>query len=40
MWDSVELKDYFSVGQPVYVYGDRTPVLEAYEPKLPLAEFS
>jgi hypothetical protein len=35
MWDSKELKDYFFVGQAVYIYGDRTPVLERYEPTLP-----
>ena len=40
MWDSVELKDYFFVGQPVYVYGDRTPVLEEYEPVLPPAQLN
>ena len=32
MWDSEELKDYFFVGQPVYVYGYRTPELDAYGP--------
>jgi peptidoglycan hydrolase-like protein with peptidoglycan-binding domain len=32
MWDSAELKAYFFIGQPVYVYGGRTPVLEAYTP--------
>lgn len=40
MWDSEELKDYFSVGQAVYVYGDRTPALETYRPPLPRAEFN
>jgi len=41
MWDSIELKDnYFFVGQPVYVYGYRTPVIEEYEPVLPRTEFN
>ncbi len=34
MWDSEKLKDYFFLGQPVYIYGDRTPVLEMYRPPL------
>ena len=38
MWDSEELKDYFSVGQAVYVYGQRTPELDAYRPQ-PQAAF-
>ncbi len=40
MWDSIKLKDYFFVGQPVYVYGDRTPALDEYEPTLPPLNFS
>lgn len=40
MWDSEELKDYFFVGQPVYVYGNRTAELDVYEPTLPRAEFN
>ncbi len=35
MWDSKKLKDYFFIGQAVYIYGDRTPTLEAYQPVLP-----
>lgn len=35
MWDSKKLKDYFFIDQAVYIYGDRTPVLEPYEPSLP-----
>lgn len=38
MWDSEELKNYFSVGQAVYIYGDRTPTLDAYHPPLPRPE--
>lgn len=34
MWDSEELKDYFFLGQAVYIYGDRTPVLDAYQTSL------
>ena len=32
MWDSEKLKEYFAVGQAVYVYGYRTPELDAYRP--------
>jgi lipoprotein-anchoring transpeptidase ErfK/SrfK len=39
MWDSEKLKDYFFVGQPVYVYGYRTPELDVYRTSLPRAEF-
>ena len=35
MWDSKELKDYFFLGQAIYIYGDRTPALEEYRPVLP-----
>lgn len=35
MWDSKKLKDFFSIGQAIYIYGDRTPVLEHYRPTLP-----
>ena len=35
MWDIKELKDYFFIDQPVYIYGYRTPVLERYRPSLP-----
>ena len=40
MWDSKKLKDYFSIGQPVYIYGDRTPVLDEFVPRpaVPLFE--
>lgn len=40
MWDSEKLKDYFFVGQPVYVYGDRTPELDVYIPSPPPAGFA
>lgn len=32
LWDIAELKDYFFVDQAVYIYGDRTPVLNEYTP--------
>lgn len=35
MWDSKKLKDFFYIGQAVYIYGDRTPVLDEYRPTLP-----
>ena len=39
MWDSERLEDYFFLGQAVYIYGDRTPVLDVYRPPLPPVEF-
>ena len=40
MWDSKKLKDYFFVGQAVYIYGDRTPAPGTYMPSLPLPELA
>jgi peptidoglycan hydrolase-like protein with peptidoglycan-binding domain len=40
MWDSEKLKDYFFVGQAVYIYGDRTPELEVYVPPIPRVGFA
>jgi peptidoglycan hydrolase-like protein with peptidoglycan-binding domain len=40
MWDSKKLKDYLFIDQAVYIYGNRTPALARYEPKLPMPEFA
>lgn len=39
MWDIEKLKSYFFVDQAIYIYGDRTPVLETYHPSLPALLF-
>jgi peptidoglycan hydrolase-like protein with peptidoglycan-binding domain len=35
LWDIEKLKSYFFIDQAIYIYGDRTPILETYHPSLP-----
>jgi lipoprotein-anchoring transpeptidase ErfK/SrfK len=40
MWDSGELKERFFIGQAVYIYGQRTPVPDAYVASLPAPDIT